>query len=138
MVVFIAARTPLPMVPWSDESPGFNVTPLSEYEEKVRVHLPLPYVYCAGSHTFCGCGFNEGREYFNPEEPASNNLDSLDSSSKLAQFIKEHGVEQIYSCWSCDEGEPQVFERSILAETLTDPTFVFRERELLTILQIPG
>lgn len=138
MVVFIASRTPLPMVPWSDESPGFNVAPLSEHEEMVRIHLSLPYVCCAGSHTQCGCGFNEGREYFNPEEKTSDNLNSLESSSKLAHFIEVQGVEQIYSCWSCDEGEPKVFERSILAESLTDPTFFFRERELITILRSPA
>lgn len=134
MVVYLASRSPLPLIPWQEAAPAFNVTELTEPEQAVLRHLVLPHVRQAGSHTRCGCGFNEGREY--PEanaDPAADRVAALDSSARLVRYLREHRVEQIYSCWSGDEGEPQTFERRVTPETLVAPDFVFRERELLTI-----
>jgi hypothetical protein len=55
------------------------------------------------------------------------------SPRRLARYICEHGVEQIYSCWSGDEGEPQEFQRQITPADLVADDFFFRERELLTV-----
>jgi len=130
MVVYIASRSPLPLVPWRDDAPAFNVTALTEHGERVRSHFSLPHVRCAGSHTSCGCGFNEGRH---PEADPQERAAALESSAQLARVVREHRVEQIYSCWSGDEGEPQEFARRIDPSALVADDFVFRERELLTI-----
>ena len=134
MVIFIASRSPLPLIPWQKDAPAFNVTELTEHEKPVCRHLALPHVRQAGSHTSCGCGFNEGREY--PEaydDPAAERAEAMESSSRLARYVREHRVEQIYSCWSGDGGEPRAFERRITPGVLVAEDFVFRERELLTI-----
>ena len=133
-VIFMASRSPLPLIPWQPAAPAFNVAELSEHEERVRRHFSLPNVRYAGSHTQCGCGFNEGREHPQVyEDPAKERADALVSSSLLARYVREHHVEQIYSCWSGDEGEPPVFERRITPDTLTVEDFFFRERELFRI-----
>lgn len=135
MVVFIASRSPLPLIPWQQAAPAFNVADLSEHEERVRSHFSLPYVQCAGSHTQCGCGFNEGREHPQAyDDLTTARADALVSSSQLACYVREHHVEQIYSCWSGDEAEPQAFKRRITPEALTVEDFFFRERELFVIL----
>ena len=134
IVAYIAARSPLPLLAWQDEAPAFNVTELTAHEQPVLRHLPLPHVRQAGSHTSCGCGFNEGREY--PEaydDPAAERATALESSSRLASYVREHRIEQIYSCWSGDEGEPKEFERHIRPDDLVAPEFFFRERELLLV-----
>jgi hypothetical protein len=134
MVAYVAARAPLPLIPFREDAPAFNVTELTEDEQAVRRHLVLPHVRQAGSHTGCGCGFNEGRAY--PEtydNPAAERADALQSSARLAQYVREHRVEGIYSCWSGDEGEPREFDRRVTPEELVADDFVFRERELLTI-----
>jgi len=134
MVAYIASRSPLPLIPWHQDAPAFNVTELTAHEQPILGHLALPHVRQAGSHTSCGCGFNEGREY--PEgydDPAAERADALESSSRLARYVREHRVEQIYSCWSGDEGEPQTYCRRVTPEALVAPDFFFRERELLTI-----
>jgi hypothetical protein len=134
MVAYIASRLPLPLIPWQQDAPAFNVTELTEHEQPVCHHLALPHVRQAGSHTSCGCGFNEGREH--PElyhDPAAERADALESSSRLAHYVRQHHVEQIYSCWSGDEGEPKEFERRIRPEALVAEDFFFRERELLVI-----
>ena len=134
MVAYIASRSPLPLIAWQQDKPTFNVTELTEYEQPVCRHLSLPHVRQAGSHTSCGCGFNEGREYAEAyDDPTAERADALESSSQLARYVREHRVEQIYSCWSGDESEAQAFERRITPDELVAPDFFFRERELLAI-----
>lgn len=136
MVVYIASRSPLPLIEFRQDAPAFNVTEPTEHEKPVLQHFALPHIRQAGSHTGCGCGFNEGRQY--PEvstDPAKERADALQSSAKLAQYVREHHVEQIYSCWSGDEGEPQEFERGITPDALVLEDFFFREKELLTVLR---
>ncbi len=130
MVVYIASRSPLPLVPWRDDAPTFNVTALTEQEERVRSHFSLPHVRYAGSHTRCGCGFNEGRH---PGADSKERIAALAASAMLARFVREHQVEQVYSCWSGDEGEPQEFARRIDPEELVADDFAFGERELLSL-----
>lgn len=113
MVAYIASPSPLPLIPWRQDEPGFNVTELTEHERPVLQHLGLPYVCQAGSHTSWA--------------------DALESSSRLARYVREHRVEQIYSCWSGDESQPKEFERHIKPGDLVAPDFFFRERELLFI-----
>jgi hypothetical protein len=136
MVAYIASRSLLPLIPFRENAPAFNVTELTEHERPVLSHLALPHVRQAGSHTSCGCGFNEGREH--PEvhdDPAAERADALESSARLARYVRKHRVEQIYSCWSGDEGEPREFERHITPGDLVNEAFFFRERELLIIDQ---
>jgi hypothetical protein len=134
MVAYIASHSPLPLIPWQQDAPAFNVTELAEHEQAVVRHIALPHVHQVGSHTNCGCGFNEGREHPEVyEDQAAARRDALESSSLLARYVREHHVEQIYSCWSGDEGEPREFERRIAPDDLVADDFFFRERELLII-----
>lgn len=134
MVAYIASREPLPLIPWQQDSPAFNVAELTEHEQPVARHLLLPHIRQAGSHTSCGCGFNEGRGHPQVyDDPVTDRANALESSSRLARYVREHRVEQIYSCWSGDESEPKKFERHIRPDDLIAPEFVFRERELLVV-----
>ena len=125
MVIYIASRSPLPLM----DTPAFNVTELTPSEEPVRRHFVQHHIRQAGSHTGCGCGFNEGREYSGYGDPAA----AIQSSSQLAQYVVEHRVERIYSCWSGDEGKPQELERRVAPETLIGSDFYFREKEALVL-----
>jgi hypothetical protein len=134
MVVYIGSRSPLPLVPWQQVAPAFNITELTEHEQPVLHHLSLPHVRQAGSHTSCGCGFNEGREHPQVyEDPVAERADSLESSARFARYVREHRVEQLYSCWSGDENEPKDSERRIRPDDLVAPEFFFRERELIIV-----
>ena len=138
LVAYIASRSPLPLIPFQESAPAFNVTEITEQEQAVLVHLALPHVRQAGSHTSCGCGFNEGREH--PEvydDPAAERAGALESSARLAQYVRVHRVEQIYSCWSGDEAEAQEFERHVTPADLVAENFFLRERELLVIDHSP-
>lgn len=134
MAIYVASRSPLPLIPWREDAPDFNVTEVTAHENPVRGHLPLPHVRHAGSHTGCGCGYNEGREYPQAyDDPAAERVDALRSSARLAQYVREHHVERIYSCWSGEEAEAQEFERRVTPEELVAEDFFFRQNELLIV-----
>jgi hypothetical protein len=106
MVAYVASRSPLPLIPFREDAPAFNVTNLTEHERPVLNHLTLPHVRQAGSHTSCGCGFNEGREH--PEvhdDAAAARADALESSAQLARYVREHRVEQIWYLGMKIEGD---------------------------------
>ena len=134
MVVYVASRSQLPLILWQADAPAFNVTELTLDEQPVRDRLTPPHVVQAGSHTSCGCGFNEGRQF--PEafdDPSTERINARESSRRLARYVREHHIEQIYSCWSGDEREPKEFERVLTPEALVAEDFFFRQRELLII-----
>ena len=135
MIVYVGSRSPLPLIPWREDAPAFNVTELSPEEERVRSHFSLPHIRCAGSHTSCGCGFNEGREYPYSVDASAERVPALESASRLASYVRDYRVEQVYSCWSGDESDQREFERQVTPEGLFAEDFFFRERELLTITQ---
>ena len=93
LAVYIASKQPLPLIPFQREMPTFNVRVLNESEETaLRQYLTLLHICEAGSDTHCGCGFNHGRdkpEDYTPEDRA----DSLESSKRLAQYVRENCVE---------------------------------------------
>lgn len=134
MVVYVASRLPLPLIAWRQDAPAFNVTELTEAEQPVCRYLALPHIRQAGSHTSCGCGFNEGREHPQVyDDPAAARADALGSASHLARYVREHQVQQIYSCWSGNETKLKEFDRCISPDALMAPDFFFREGELLTV-----
>ena len=134
IAVYVAAHSPLPLIAFDERTPAFNVSALADQEQIVSRHLNFPWVRHAGSHTGCGCGFNEGREYPPVDaDPIAERSDSLESSGQLVQYVRNHRVEAIYSCWSGDEEEPQEFGRRISPADLLAEDFYFREKELLVI-----
>src|SRR4051794_40250527 len=114
MVVYIASRLPLPLVPFRQDAPGFNVTELEEYEQPVRQHFTVPHIVQAGSHPGWGFGIKEGPGQPGAYDgPTAEGAEGLRFTSQLPQDVREHHVEQIFSCWSGDESEPPEFERRI-------------------------
>jgi hypothetical protein len=131
MTIYIASRSPLPLV----QTPDFNVVELADYSTGVTQQFTLQHVRQAGSHTGCGCGFNSGRKYPAEDESEKEELEkSLRSSAALLSYVVEHGITEIYSCWSGDEVKPRESSRSLIAHALVTPEFYFEERQLLTLV----
>jgi len=95
--LFLAADWELPLVPWNAERPAFNVTPLSTGEEPVRQQFTRKWVYCAGAHTHCSCGFSPVEE---PDE--TDRLRSLDALSGYLADASGMGPLEMYVCWDGD------------------------------------
>ena len=50
-VLYLAADRELPLVPWTEQSPAFNVHSLPEAERGVTVQFSKSHVYAVGAHT---------------------------------------------------------------------------------------
>jgi hypothetical protein len=138
MVVYVGSGLPLPLIPWRESERAFNVTELTEHEEPVRTHFKVANVRQAGSHTQCGCGFNEWRDTGDEVQEIWGRSDEANTSiAKLVSYLREHRVESIYSCWSGDEGKHRLLARRMKPEGLAEPYFQFQERELLTLDHTP-
>jgi hypothetical protein len=136
MMVYIATDHPLPTSAWDEARPCFYVTELSERDETVRRQFTKPFVYYAGSHEGCGCGFqfdeSDGIEV-DPDALAA----SRDSRRRLADFLAaalQHQSEvELFACWDGDQAaEPEHRGRIRPSDLMRDRT-VFREKGRLIV-----
>ncbi len=134
MAVYIAANAPLPLVSWDEDRRGFHIEQLSrEDDEKVRSQFSKPYVYYAGAHTGCACGFDYGRnsKYQDDVEESRQSVASL--SEYLARETALHGDIELYACWEGDQAEEPVMRKVVTPEEIGGESFWFEERQFLVI-----
>jgi hypothetical protein len=137
MAVYLAADSPLQLVAWDDEAPGFHVSVLeTERDAAVREQFELPYVYYAGSHTRCGCGFNYGQHAeveSDPHEIAIRQRSMAAMADYLTREIGRVGEIELFACWDGDQAAPAELHRQLTPSTFLSEEFYFYEREHSTI-----
>jgi len=137
MTIYLAAEGPLPLVEWRAEAPGFYLADLeTENDELVRVQFTSPHVYCAGSHSRCGCGFNYGRiAKFerDPEEMARKRHSLAAMSEYLAHEIGRVGEIELFACWDGDQAADPEIHRDLTPSSLLSERFFFYEKELSVV-----
>ena len=127
-VVYAAADRPLPMIPWDATAPAFNVMPLRETEEAVRVQFAAPHVVSPGSHTGCGCGFDPGQA--NPAQP-DESRDTMASLEALGAWLREataDGPVELYACWDGDQAASPDQRLELTADAIHPAMQWFPER----------
>jgi hypothetical protein len=127
MMVYVASDYPLPTSSWDEARPCFYVEALSERDEPVRRQFTKPWVYYAGSHEGCGCGFQYG-QYPGHEEDVAEVAAARDSRRRLAEYVAvalQHQPEvQLFACWDGDQAvEPEHRGRMRPSDLLRDRTF---------------
>lgn len=146
MMVYVASDCPLPTTAWDPTQPLFHVTELTERDGPVQQRFSKPFVYYAGSHEGCGCGFQYGEYEESEEDDEESEEDAAalaaakDSRQKLADFLalalqQQQSIE-IFACWDGDQGaivEHRGHARPV--DLVRERTF-FRERELLVISEL--
>ncbi len=142
LVVYLAADRPLPLIPWDEHARGFHVTELTgEKDEAVRGQFTKPYVYYAGSHTICGCGFNYGQypdAEDDPEELALTQKTLRDMSEYLAGALEDGAIIELFACWEGDQAARVEHRREIVPDTIRAGGFGFREKELTVVRYSAG
>lgn len=152
-VLYIGAKNALPEIApqdftlidttdeqWPEKAVAFSVTRLSEFEEPSRKHFRESCVMNAGSFEGCGCGFNGCviREWEEPKPPSAHELAGRRSREKLTEYVKANKVTSLYGCWSGDESLPLVGHESISIARLSDLSFEFPERVMLSLELSPS
>lgn len=135
-MVYISADQPLPLIEWQEDKPAFYVCELAQDETRVTKQFTKPFVYYAGSHQGCGCGFTYGQWPIEKEEDKIEDLAARESVKSLSLYLRnavQQGPVELYACWDGDqEAEPE-YRTVVTPEQITGETFEFKEKQFLTI-----
>lgn len=137
-VLYIGASESLPLIPWTEEEPGFYVSSLErELDREARAQFSLPYVYYAGSHELCGCGFffDENRE----QGVHVKSLDTIRSLVNLTHYIEDALAQGIaVQLFACEDGDQQVTPEhldSVTPSQISAANFCFKEKQFLEVVR---
>lgn len=132
LMVYVASDKPLPLIEWNEDKPAFCVSDLSKYEKNVAIQFKLPYVYNAGSHLDCGCGFLKD---YKDEEVLAQAKDNYFQLNAYLKEAREKGASiQVFSCWDGDQEAKPVFREEINLKHLIEADFEFKEKTFYKIL----
>ena len=131
LMVYIGSDKPLPLIDWNENERAFNVSELTKYEQNTAAQFKLSYVYNAGSHLGCGCGFL--REFKDEEELVlvKENYSKLNAYLQKAQEAGANN--QIFSCWDGDQEAKPEYREEISLNRLIEANFEFKEKALYKI-----
>ena len=132
LAVYIASNKSLPTIPWVKEKPAFYVEEVVNHETGVKQQFQYQYVYYAGSHEGCGCGFIKDGE-------AGEELAQIEENYKrLSAYIKDaknSGAKlQIFSCWEGDQTREPEYIEEVDEKTINECQFEFKEKALYHVV----
>ncbi len=131
MMIYIGASQPLDRIAWNDTAPAFYVGDLHESELAVRAQFGSSFVYHAGSHEGCGCGFQYGQYPEFEDDERHLKRASLDAfSAYLAGQLDRVGAIDLYACWDGDQTAVPEYRRILTPGSLRSEDFFFLEKEL--------
>jgi hypothetical protein len=142
-MVYIAADRPLPLIEWQENNPGFWTGAIQE--DGVRKQFTKPYVYEAGSHEGCGCGFAYGIWPIDDDSPwaegrRADEEAGRESVRRLSEYLSravEEGEVELYACWDGDQEKDPVERATITPADLGGPAFEFKDSQFLIVQKPP-
>lgn len=139
MVYYLGTDADVALSPaWKEAAPAFYASEPSEDElAKLRGKLPHNHIINLGSHEGCGCGFRRLYDGVfvsqEVEEEKRTRADHMGLVAFLSAIPASSRANQIFGCWSGDEGEPAQHFRECSPADLGVDDFAFQERELITL-----
>ncbi len=132
LAIYIASNKPLPLIPWVEEMPAFYVKEVVKDGAGVKRQFQYKYVYYAGSHEGCGCGFIKDGESGEELAQIEENYKRLSAYIKDA---KESGaLLQLFSCWEGNQTQEPEYREEIDENTLNESLFEFKEKALYRVV----
>jgi hypothetical protein len=130
LAVYLGSDRPAPEVAWDKERPAFHLHETAA-SDPVRGQFKGRYVYYAGSHQGCGCGFSKDGE---PSEELSRCQANYDA---LAHFLGSTMLQgarlQLFTCWEGEQADEPESVRTVTLAQLADPSFELQQLELLNV-----
>lgn len=129
---------------WDEENPQFFVQKLNtQYRdeqqqfdaiEQVKLNFSKRFIYYAGSHEGCGCGFRKEGFWYEDSEQLSK---AAENQKRLFEYINECLVDEdsieIFACWAGNENEPTQSKRKIAVHEIMQADFYFEEDEFIVV-----
>jgi hypothetical protein len=140
LAVYIASDHALPTVAYDPARPAFYVEDVTDcpVHNPLRAHFRQPFLYAAGPHSGCGCGFEfDGLCNDDGAYEARDLPEQVASRRGLADFLSaalQHQAEvEVLTCCSGDESAPPKHRRRARpADFILDRT-LFRFGELVVV-----
>jgi len=136
MMIYIASDRPLPLIEWHDESPAFHVRELSADEQVVRAHFRKAFIYYAGSHEGCGCGFAYGRWPADGEDYTREDAAARRSVRRLSEYLASaarDGAIELLACWQGEQEAPPDEYVIVSSSEIGGPSFSFKAGRFLLL-----
>ena len=130
LAVYVGSDKSIKEISWDKERPAFYVEEVNA-SEPVRKQFSGKYVYYAGSHEGCGCGFSKDGEP--PEELASCQANYYALGAVLRTALQNGARVQIFTCWVGDETDEPESVQSVTVGALTEPSYELQQLELLNV-----
>ena len=132
LAIYIASDKPLPLISWVEEKPSFYVEDANNNNAGVKKQFKYQYIYYAGSHEGCGCGFFKDGEVGDELAKVEENYTNF---SEFIKNAKKSGAKlQIFSCWEGDQTAEPEFREEINEANLNEKQFEFKEKALYQIV----
>ena len=130
LAVYLASDLPVDEIAWNKDSPAFYLEETAG-SEPARKQFRGKYVYCAGSHQGCGCGFSKDGEP--TEELARSQADYNALAAVLRSALHRGAKLQLFTCWEGDQADEPESVQSISVGALAEPLFQLQQLELLNV-----
>jgi hypothetical protein len=141
MMVYLSSDKELPIIPYKKDFVNFYVNKLGEQDfgyEGARKVLSKKYLYNAGAHTGCGCGFDYGTYEPIDNDDIEEEQKGKESVSQLFNYIKSALITnkniELYACIAGNEGKDFVTKSiDIIHKYALGDSFFFVGNELWKI-----
>ena len=130
LAVYLASDTPIAAVAWDEDAPAFYTEPVAK-GAVVRKRFSLPFVYYAGSHEGCGCGFSKEGEIGPDLERCQKNYIALGQT--LREALSRGAKVELFTCWEGEQSCAAKFIATTTPSQLEAPSFELRQLELLRV-----
>jgi hypothetical protein len=128
LAVYLASDIPAQEVPWNPDDPSSHLESISA-DGGPRRWMTLRFIYYAGSHEGCGCGFWKSGESGLQLAKVRENYAAL--GRVVRAVLAQEGKVEVYACGEDDLGEAPQVRESIKPGLLEGTSFEFKQRQLL-------
>ena len=130
--VYIGTDHPLQTAEWDEDDRQFCLAPLAEEDEPVRSCFSKPYIYYAGSHLRCSCGFFYNSLVFTDDPEMMRHYEASQRSAQalvavLREALAISDTVEVFVTWEGRQAEPPTRKRTMLPEDLLSPLHRYAE-----------
>jgi len=134
--IYIGSQKRIPQVRWNEDSPGFYLDEVHEKNilEMVYPILKLKYVYKAGSHMGCSCGFAYGK--WSKESEDEDHSQRIQDVKDITEYFRKQSVnnELLVFCTWWDEFSYEYKVLDFDPDKIDSEEFDFEENVILKIV----
>ena len=130
LAVYLCSDLPVVEIAWDKKKPAFYLQGAAA-SDPARRKFDGSYVYYAGSHQGCGCGFLKDGEQGEELALSQANYNAL--AAVLRSALREGAKLQLFTCWEGDQADEPESVQAVSVAALVGQSYELQQLELLTV-----